>query len=1037
MKLADLSIKRPVLATVMVGVLVVFGVTAYFRLGIDLLPDIDFPFVTITAVYPGADPETVESRVVDKIEEAVNQVNGLKLMSSSSMENVGFILMQFELEVNGEKAVQDVRDKVAGVIRELPQDLEPPIVEKFDVNTQPIMAVALSGPLPPRDLTALAKDVLKERLQTIRGVGGVEIVGGQEREFKVWVDPEKVESFGLSVSDVMGALMAQNAEIPGGRIDMGNTEFAVKIKGQVHSARELSDIAITSIGGAPIRIGDVAAVEDGQVERRSLSAINDESAVALLITKQSGANTVAVADMVKKTLESMKEQVPKGVRMSIPTDSSDFIKQSIEGVQEDLLLGGILAVVIILFFLRDWRATLISALALPTSVIATFAFIKAAGFTFNMMTMLALSLSIGMLIDDAIVVIENIHRHLEMGKSPFKAASEAVDEIGLAVLATTLSIVAVFVPVATMKGMVGRFFKQFGLTVTFAVLMSLFVAFTLTPMLSSRLLRTGHRRKEFVVFRWIGAYLQWLDSIYRRLLGAALRHRAITVISAIVIFIASLGMTALVPVEFMTTEDRGQIKVNVELPSGMSLAATEKYVQDVAVKIRKIPGVDYTFTTIGGGRQPDVNQAQIQVNFVGKHRRAFSQDEAITYIRGMFANVRNARFAVGPLFSMGGSSGMRSAQLMYNVRGRDYGEINKAADAIAAALNKSSGFVDVDTSFRGGKPEATVHIDRDRAADLGVPVAVIAMSIRTFFAGEKATELLTEGTRYDVRVQLDEKNRSRFDDILRLNVRSTSGQLVSLSSLVTVGTGEGPAKIERQNRMRNVTVMANLDGKALGDAVKEVDAAAKKLLPSTLQGAWTGMADIMKDSFAQLFSALILAIIMVYLILAAQFESFLHPFTIMVSLPLSLVGAAGALLASRMSLSIFSMIGIIMLMGLVTKNAILLVDYTNTLRRRGMSRQEALLAAGPVRLRPILMTTSAMIFGMTPVALALSAGGEQRAPMAVVVIGGLLTSMFLTLVVVPVVYSLFDSAKERIFAKRGPAAAIRPDADRQGAPGQP
>jgi len=1018
MTLADLSIRRPVLATVMVGVLIVFGVVAYFRIGVDLLPDIDFPVVTITTIYPGASPEAVEDRVVDKIEEEVSQINGLKLIRSTSMENVGFIVMQFELEVDGDKAAQDVRDKVSGVLGKLPPDLEPPVVRKFDINAQPVLAVAISGKLSVAKLTEIAKDVVKQRLQTIRGVGGIEIIGGQEKEFKVWVDPEKVKSFGLSVTDVVSALKSQNVEIPGGRIESGDREFAVKIKGEVSSVQELSEIIITQMGGAPVKIGDVATVEEGEAERRSTSSINDMSAISLLVTKQSGANTVEVANKVKESLEQIKTLVPKGVKIAIPTDSSLFIKKSITGVQEDLLLGGVLAVLIILFFLRDWRATLISAVALPTSVIATFAFIWAMGFTFNTMTMLALSLSIGMLIDDAIVVIENIYRHLSSGKSPFKAASEATNEIGLAVLATTMSIVAVFVPVATMKGIIGRFFKQFGLTVAFAVLVSLFVAFTLTPMLSSRVLRLKENRREFFMFRWMGSFLKWLDEWYRRLLAISLRHKYITVGIGVFVFLISLLMSMKLSMEMMPEEDRGEILVSVELPSGKSLSATEKYMGEVSKRIREIPGVDYTFLTIGGERDPDVNKAKLEVHLVPKHRRDYSQSEAINFIREMFSGEKGVKFAVEPLFSMGGRAGMRSAKIQYNIRGKDYLEVAKSAEKLAEELKKTPGFVDVDTTYRGGKPETTVHIDRSRAADLGVPVALAAMSIRTFFAGEKATEILSEGSRYDVRVQLDEKNRRRPEDILRLSVRSTTGALVPLSNFVTVGGGEGPAVIERYDRMRNVTVLANLDGISLGEGVKKVDDLTRKVLPPHLIGKWSGMADIMKDSFQQLFSALILAVVMTYLILAAQFESFLQPFIIMMSLPLSLIGAVSALLIAGMPLSIFAMIGIIMLMGLVTKNAILLVDYTNTLRKRGMGREEALLTAGPVRLRPILMTTSAMILGMTPVALAISAGGEMRAPMAVAVIGGLLTSMFLTLVVVPALYSIIDTAAEKVFRKQ-------------------
>jgi HAE1 family hydrophobic/amphiphilic exporter-1 len=1048
MKLADVSIRRPVLATVMVGALTVFGIVAYPRIGVDLFPEIEFPVVTVTAVYPGADPETVESKVVDKIEEAVNTVSGIKVLRSTSMENVGLIVIQFELERKVDQALQDVRDKVAGVLRDLPKDLEPPIIEKIDPGATPVMYLAVAGDKDVRDLTHLAEKVVKERLQTLPGVGSIEIVGGQKREFHVYVDPRKLESFHLSVADVMQALGAQNVEIPGGRLDVGKREFSVKTRGQVRSAREIGEIIITAAAGAPVRISDVARVEDGRVEKRSHSSLNGKAAVALVVSKQSGANTVEVAHRLRQAIERLRSQIPRDVTISVPTDNSIFIEQSINDVKFDLLFGAALAVVVILFFLHNGRATLISSLALPASVVATFAFLQAMGFTFNFMTMLALSLSIGILIDDAIVVIENIHRHLEMGKPPMRAAAEACQEIGLAVMATTASIVAVFLPVATMKGIIGRFFLQFGLTVTFAVSVSLFVAFTLTPMLAARMLKP-HEKKEFFLARWIEAFLKAIDRGYRRVLGWSLRHRLTTLAIATAAMAGAMFIVRYVPVEFVPMEDRSQFNVKLELPTGTALAVSQATMEEVAAKLRQIPGVESTFGTLGGGKLGEVNLAEIQVNLVPRKKRAFTQEEAMFYARALFAGRTDALFAIEPvpMFSSGGA--FRQSTLQFNIRGRDYAELNRAAQQIQDAMKKLGGYVDIDTSYRGGKPEVGVRIDRERAADLGVPVASLAMTIRWLVAGEKATDITADGERHDVRVRLDERFRQKPEDLYRLEVRSThpgpmgTPPMVRLSNLVQIDTGSGPAKIERQNRRRQVTVFANLEGKALGQALAEIDAAAKKL-PAHLDTGWTGFGDIMRESFGHLVTALILAIVMVYLILAAQFESFVHPFTIMLSLPLSFVGALGALALAGQTLSIFSMIGIILLMGLVTKNAILLVDYTNTLRDRGLERMAALLEAGPVRLRPILMTTAAMIFGMVPVALAWSEGGEQRAPMAITVIGGLITSTLLTLVVVPVVYSLLDTLVERVTGKKRRArgagdeveqGAIEPAPKRGGAQG--
>jgi HAE1 family hydrophobic/amphiphilic exporter-1 len=1017
MKLADVSIRRPVFATVMVSVLAVFGIWAYPKIPLDQMPEVEFPIVTVTATYPGADPETIESRVVDKLEEAVSTVNGIKTMRSTSMENVGLVVIQFELERKADQAVQDVRDKVSAALKNLPKDLEPPIVERLDINAAPIVALALAGPLPARDLTALAKDNIKQKLQSINGVGGVDIIGKQEREFHVWIDPRRLESYGLAVGDVVQMLGAQNVEIPGGRLDLGKTELSIKTRGQVYSASELENIIITASGGAPVRIGDVARVEDGAEERRSYSTLNGTSSVTMLVRKQSGSNTVDVAHKVKDMVAKLRPTLPQGVTISIPNDNSVFTENMIHDVSFDLVYGAILAILIIMFFLHDWRATLISATALPVSVIATFAFIKGMGYTLNMMTMLALSLSIGILIDDAIVVIENIHRHLEMGKSPMKAAAEATGEIGLAVMATTASILAVFVPVATMKGIIGRFFVQFGLTVAFAVTVSLFVAFTLTPMLSSRFLRT-HTGKG-PIGRAIERFLDGIEGGYRKILSAALNHRIITVLVALGVFVASIALVAVVPKEFMGTEDRSMFMVKIELPTGSSLNANETFSESIATQLRKMPGVKDTLVTIGGTSQSEINRSEIQVNLVNRHKRTFTQDQAIEYVRKQFPSWTDRKdivVAVEPLNSMGGgSAAFRSAVVQFNVRGRDYAELSKATDELMTWLKSQPGYVDVDVSYRGGKPEVAINIDRDRAADLGVPIASIASTVRSMMAGDKVSEISTEGQRYDVRLKLDEAFRQKAEDLLAFKIRSTTGQLVDMSSVVSIAPGTGPAKIDRQNRMRQITVFANLaGGKTLGTAVEEINKEAKAKIPSTMITDWAGMGDVMKESFGNLLGALLLAIIIVYLVLAAQFESFLHPFTIMLSLPLSMVGAFGAIYLAHSTISIMTLIGVIMLMGLVTKNAILLVDYANTVRRQGKNRRDALMAAGPVRLRPILMTTGAMIFGMMPVALALSEGSEQRAPMAIAVIGGLITSTLLTLVVVPVAYEIIDAIAERI-----------------------
>jgi HAE1 family hydrophobic/amphiphilic exporter-1 len=1010
MKLAEVSIRRPVFAIMMIAALVVFGMVSYPRIGVDLFPNVEFPFVTVTVTYPGADPASMETKVADPLEEALNTMSGIKVLKSISLESVAQILIQFELEVNVDTAVQDVRDRVSATLSKLPTGIDPPMVQKFDVGAAPIMSVALSGALPPRELTRIADDVVKARIQRISGVGSVDLVGGREREIHVLVDPARLAGVALTVEDVSGALKAQNLEMPAGRIEVGQREFAVKTKGEVRSVQEIADLLITGVGGARIRIGDVATVEDGTAEARSYSSMDGVSAVALVVRKQSGANTVAVAHDVHKELAALGPTVTKaGARLSVPTDNAPFIEHSINDVQFDLMFGALLAVIVIMIFLHDFRATLISALSIPTSVIATFAFVQMMGFTFNNMTMLALSLSIGILVDDAIVVIENIHRHLEMGKPPLQAAAEATSEIGLAVLATTLSIVAVFVPVAVMKGIIGRFFFQFGLTVSFAVLVSLFVSFTLTPMMSSRLLRKSDNRRPNLLARAAERALGAIDNGYRRVLGAALRHRLITLLIAVGALVASLFLVAQVKSEFLPPEDRAMLQVVIELPTGTSLDATRAYVETVASDLRKHgPGVTGTFVTIGGGAQGQVQIGQIQVLLTARTKRAFHQEQAMAWVRTRYKGVRDAIVSVNPVSPFGDEGGFKQQPIQFNIRGTDMAELEKASTALIAELKKIPGMVDLDTSYRGGKPELAIDIDRDRAAELGIPVAAVASTLRALVAGDKVTELKDGLELYDVTVQLPDQLKKGLASLDNLVVRSPGGRLVPLTNVVSVNQGSGPSQIDRQARQRQITVFAGLQNLPLGEAIKAVDAAAARAVPKDLQSDYAGMGEIMGESFGYMFIALFLAVILVYMILAAQFDSMVHPFTIMLSLPLSVVGAFGALFLTGMTLNIFSMIGFIMLMGLVTKNAILLVDFTNQLRARGKAPVEALMEAGLIRLRPILMTTFAMIFGMAPVALALGEGGEVRAPMAVAVIGGLITSTMLTLVVVPVVYTLMD-----------------------------
>ncbi len=1010
MRLADVSIRRPVFAVMLIAAIVVFGVLSYPRVGVDLFPSVEFPVVTVTVVYPGADPETMETKVADPIEEKVNTLSGIKILRSVNLEGVTQVIVEFQLEVSAERAVQDIRDKISEIERDLPDAAEPPLIQKFDTGAAPVAGIALSGPLGPKRLTELADDVVKERVQRVPGVGGVDLVGARERQIKVLIDPARLSGLGLSVDDVSTAIRTQNVDVPGGFLQRGARELVVKTKGEVQSVAEISDIIIPNPAGATIRVRDVATVMDTVADARSASFLNGVPAVSMVVRKQSGANTVEVAKGVREALEEVRPRVERaGANLAMPTDNSRYIEHSIHDVQFDLAFGAFLAVVIILFFLHDFRATLISAVAIPVSVVATFAFIDWMGFTFNNMTMLALSLSIGILIDDAIVVIENIHRHLEGGEAPMAAASNATAEIFLAVLATTSSILAVFVPVAFMRGIIGRFFYQFGLTVSFAVSVSMLVSFTLTPMLSSRFLKHTHDAQKNPFARFIVGALDGLDHVYERLLRAALAHRWTTLAIATLALVGSFVLVSRVKAEFVPPEDRGEFALNVELPTGTSLEASKDVIQAVAADVRKhAPGVRLTFTTIGEGAQGQVNLGKIQVVLVPTNQRQFRQQDLMAWARARYQSLENVLITAAEISPIGGDSGFRSQPIQFNVRGEDMQELVKVTNRLKRELAKVKGLVDLDTTYRGGKPQVALAIDRERAADLGVPVAAVGAVIRTLVGEDAVSELKQGVDAYDIVVQLPEDLRNQVDQLSNLQVRSVNGALVDLSNVVRVERGEAPSQIERQGRQRQITVLAGLQDMPLGEGKAAVDAVAGRVVPPDLTTDYAGMADIMGESFGYMGLALILAVLLVYMILAAQFDSFVQPVTIMLSLPLSLVGAFGGLFVSGMTLNIFSMIGIIMLMGLVTKNAILLVDFTNQRRQQGDELYEALVQAGVIRLRPILMTTAAMVFGMLPVALALSAGGETRAPMAVCVIGGLMTSTLLTLVVVPVVYTFLD-----------------------------
>ena len=1036
MWLADTSVKRPVFATMVIMALVVLGIVSYPSIGVDLFPKVDFPIVTITTTLKGASPDVMDVDVTDKIEGVVNTINGVKSITSTSTESVSRTIVEFVLERNIDLAVQDVREKVSRIRSKLPADIDEPRIAKVDPDSTPILWMNLSGNKSVRDLSTYADEVLKEQFQRINGVGDVTLNGLRLRQVRIWLDAAKMQAYQVAPADIILALKRENIELPGGRIETETKEYTVRIKGEFAQIPDFNDLIISYYKGAPVKIKDIGRAEDGTEERRSLARFNGIPAIGMGIQKQSGTNTVAVANRVKKEVDRINKTLPPGMKINIAMDQSLFIVRSINEVQSHLILGSLFAILAVFIFLKNMRTTLISAVALPVSVISTFALINAFGFTFNNMTMLALSLSVGLLIDDAIIVIENIYRHVEEGMSPREAAKFATSEIGLAVMATTFAIVGIFLPVAFMKGIIGRFFLQFALTIVFAVLVSLLVSFTLTPMMASIFLKphntpdsnsSGSGKRGNFIIRWsfwkkagdfLENYYKKLENFYRRVLEFSLSYRKSMLVGTLGVFVLSLLIMIFgLGKEFMPAEDQGNFIVRIEAPIDYSVDQVEKYFGNTEAMMREIPEVKSVFYVQGYGGY--VNRGLMIIGLKPKAERKKSQEDIKKIARIKLRQIPGLKISAEDISIIGG--GIRQTPIQFSIRGQDLTALQKYAKQITAEFSKLPGIVDVDTSLEVGKPEFKVYVDRERAADLGVDVATIAEAINLLIGGELDIARYKDearGKRYDIRVRLNPEDRESSRGMQRIYVRARDGKLVELANVVKVDEGTGHSVINRVDRQRAITVFASMEGKPLGDAQSELDEIAGRILPADYLPKYQGMAEVMKESFVYLLFALMLGIIMAYMILASQFESFIHPITVLLSMPLSFIGAFGALFITGKTLNIFSLIGLILLMGLVKKNAILLVDYTNVLRARGLSRREAILQAGPVRMRPILMTTVAMVFGMLPIALAVGEGAETRAPMGIAVIGGLLTSLVLTLVVVPAAYDIFDDWQEYFKKKK-------------------
>ncbi len=1016
MKLADVSIQRPVFATMLIMSLIVLGLFSFLKLNVDLYPNVDIPYVIITTVLPGAGPEQIETDVTKKIEDAVNPIEGVDEIQSYSRENVSIVVIAFKLEIDSKTAAQDVREKLAAIRDDLPDDIEEPLIQRYDPASLPIMSITVSGDRSEKEVTAYAKDVVKKRIENIPGVGSVDLIGGAEREINIAVDAARLKAYNLSIQDVVQNVGASNVEIPGGNLIEGSRQLLLRTMGKFRNVSDFNKVIVARPRGKIIYLSDLATVTDGIKEKTSLTRVNGNYAVGLNVIKQSGSNTVRVAEDVSRQIENLKTELPPGIKLFLAQDNSVFIKDSINDVLFDIIYGGLLAVIVIFLFLANMRATVISALALPSSIIASFIIMYALGFTLNMMSLLALSLAVGLLIDDAIVVIENIYRHMDQGETPLEAAKSATQEIGLAVMATTFTIVAVFVPVAFMPGIVGRFFYQFGITISAAVLVSLFVAFTLTPMLSSKWLKRedeilsaeGNILQKMLLY--FNGIFKILSEKYKTALKWSLNHRKTVVTVSVIIFLTSFMLMGMLGSQFFPDTDENEFTIVVKAAPGSSLDQTSYICSRIEKNLQRYSEVKTVLTTIGGGNNP-VTTANILVKLVNKKERNRSDKQLMNILRSDVKYIAGANIG----FQIPGGPGGSQKPVTLSIRGEDINKLSGIADKVEGIVRSTKGCVDVENSLETSKPEVRLLIDREKASDLGVNPYLIASTVRSMVDGVVATQYQEGDEQYDVRVRLQENYRSNISDIsdimLKTNKNGADGSAIMIPAtyVASVQQGTGPSQIIRYARQKEIRIDANLSNCLLGDALGDIMSRVKNVkLDPGYTVSIVGEGKQQAESFGNILVSLMLAIVFVYIVLAAQFESFVHPFSIMLALPMSIIGAVLALLVFKSSMSVVSLIGIIMLMGLVTKNGILLVDYTNVLRGRGMSRFDALLTAGPTRLRPILMTTFAMIFGMMPVALALGEGSEFRSPMGQAVIGGLITSSLLTLFIVPVVYSILD-----------------------------
>jgi len=1017
-KLSELSINRPVLAIVFTLVIILFGLVAYSRLPVREYPDIDPPIVSISTFYRGASPSVVETEITDPLEEQISTIPGVKTLTSSSQEQGSIITIEFELSRNVDEAANDVRDRVSRIRGTLPREADDPIIEKVDVNAQAIVWLALSSDRHSNlELTDVADRILKDHVQRLPGVGSV-IIGGERRyAMRIWLDAQKMAALGLTTADVEQAIRAENVEIPAGRVEGEGREFSVRTRGELVTPEQFAAIVVRQSGDDFVKVGDVAEVTLGAADERTAVRYNGRPAVGLGIVKQSKASTLEVADRVIADLPQLTKLLPDGMHLEVAYNSANFIKDSINEVGLTLGLAILLVVLVILLFLKSIRATIIPTFAIPTSIIGAFAMAYFFGFTINILTLLALVLAIGLVVDDAIVVLENVYRHMEMGKSRWRAAFDGSKEIGFAVMATTISLVAVFIPLAFLQGSVGRLFNEFGLTVAVAVLISGFVALTLTPMLCSQILRPLHGVSNSWASRSFDSFFDFLDRIYRRSLAYAVSHRVVSLGGVVVLVAIGVAMLRFLPRELVPVEDRGTAFGIVIAPEGATLAYTDRYmrqIEDILMKVPERQGL-FTATGLGFGGPGRVTNGFIFFALKPRGQRDRSQQEIVQQLFPRLLGIPGVlAFLINPP-SLGQGF---SAPVQYVLQADTYEELQNAVGTMMAKAGVLGYLVNLDTDLRLNKPQLDVSIDRERAAGLGVSVTEIGTALETYLGGRVVGNFKRAAKQYDVIAQLKPSDRSTPGTINELYVRGNGG-LVQLATVVKTSETVAPKELNHFNRVRSATISANLaPGFSLGQALDDLDHIAATELPSDIKTDLDGESREFRDSSSALYFLFLFALVFIFLVLAAQFESFIHPLTILLSVPLAVVGALVSLLVFRQSINIYSQIGLIMLIGLVTKNSILIVEYSNQLRRQGKEVIDAVCTAAAIRLRPILMTSFATIFGVLPIAIGLGAGAESRRPLGIAVVGGMVFSTFLTLIAVPVVYTLLSRLTKERAAQR-------------------